>query len=90
MNVLEVQNFQHNLASPLAERMQTRRHARRESTTRTRKNRSRHALYHTAAFNPKKSVHIPSHALVNKVHAKLYRKTPFHRGARMVSRDDDE
>lgn len=69
--------------------MQTRRRTRRESTTRTRKNRSRHALYHTGAFNPKKSVHIPTHALVNKVHAKLYRKTPFHRGARIISREGD-
>lgn len=70
--------------------MQTRRHTRRESTSRTRKNRSRHALYHTAAFNPKKSVHIPTHALLNKVHTKLYRKTPYHRGERMVIREDEE
>jgi hypothetical protein len=67
--------------------MQTRRTNRRHSRTQTRKNR--HALYHAAAFNPKKSVHIPTHALLNKSHNKHYRKTPFNRGGSYRDATDD-
>ena len=53
--------------------MKTRRQARKEPRVRTRKNR--HSLY-PRAFNPKKSVHIPTHALIEKIN-KFYRKTPY-------------